>query len=88
MSPAERNYQIYDKEMLAVIEALREWRQYLIGAAAPVEVWSDHLNLTYFRKPQNLTRRQANWMSELADYDFTIHHLPGNLNSKPDALSR
>ena len=88
MSPAERNYQIYDKEMLAVREALLEWRQYLLSANSPTEVWSDHLNLTYYRKPQNLSKRQARWISDLADYDFTIHHLPGKLNNKADALSR
>jgi len=88
MSPAEQNYQIYDKEMLAVHEALQEWRQYLLSAVSPTEVWSDHLNLTYYRKPQNLSKRQARWISDLADYNFTIHHLPGKLNNKADALSR
>ena len=73
--------------MLAIIEALQEWRQYLLGASSPTEVWSDHLNLTYYQKPQNLSKRQANWISELADYDFTIHHLLGKLNNKADALS-
>ena len=57
MSPAEWNYQIYDKEMLAVWEALLEWRQYLLSALTPTEVWSDHLNLTYYWKPQNLSKR-------------------------------
>jgi hypothetical protein len=88
MNPAERNYQIYDQEMLAVIEAIREWRQYLLGSNVPFEVWTDHLNLTYYRKPQNLSKRQARWVSELGEYEFTIHYLPGKLNSKADALSR
>ncbi len=48
MSPAEWNYQIYDKEMLAVREALQEWQQYLLSASSLTEVWSDHLNLTYY----------------------------------------
>jgi len=85
MSPAEQNYQIYNKEMLAVHEALQEWRQYLLSAISPTEVWSDHLNLTYYRKPQNLSKRQARWISDLADYNFMIHHLPGKLNNKADA---
>ena len=59
MSPAEQNYQIYDKEMLVVGEALLEWRQYLLSALTPTEVWSDHLNLMYYQKPQNLSKRQA-----------------------------
>ncbi len=73
--------------MLAVREALQEWQQYLLSASSLTEVWSDHLNLTYYWKPQNLSKRQARWISELADYDLTIHHLPGKLNNKADALS-
>jgi len=87
MSPAEWNYQIYDKEMLAVREALQEWQQYLLSASSLTKVWSDHLNLTYYQKPQNLSKCQARWISELVDYDFTIHHLPGKLNNKADTLS-
>ena len=44
----ERNYKIYDKELLAIIRALEEYRHYLEGHPEPVEIWSDHLNLTYF----------------------------------------
>ena len=56
LTPAERNYGIYDKELLAVVQALEDWRQYLLGAKHPIEVWTDHANLTYFRKPQDLNR--------------------------------
>ena len=52
----ERNYEIYDKEMLAIIRALEEYRHYLEGHPEPVEIWSDHLNLTYFRQAQKLSR--------------------------------
>lgn len=45
----EQNYKIYDKEMLAIIRMLEEYRQYFEGHPHPVEIWSDHLNLTYFR---------------------------------------
>ena len=88
LSPAERNYEIYDKELLAIIICLDEWRQYILGAPDKFEVWSDHKNLEYFRKPQNINRRQARWVSILADYDFSLHHLPGSHNSAADALSR
>ena len=54
---AERNYEIYDKEMLAVMYAFYEWSHYLKGVSIPTEVLTDHQNLTYFRKPQNLNRR-------------------------------
>ena len=56
MSSAEQNYEIYDKELLAIIEALRKWRQYLMGAKQCFEVLTDHKNLEYFRTPQNLNQ--------------------------------
>ena len=51
MQPAKWNYEIYDKELLAIVEALTKWRQYLLDIAEPFEVWMDHENLKYFREP-------------------------------------
>jgi len=48
MQPAKRNYKIYDKELLTIIEALIKRRQYLLDAIEPFEVWTDHENLKYF----------------------------------------
>ena len=48
MQLAERNYKIYNKELLAIVEALIKWRQYLLDAMEPFEVWTDHENLKYF----------------------------------------
>ena len=48
----------------------------------------DHLNLQFFREPQNLNRRQAHWHTELSEYDFKMHHCPGSLNLVIDRLSR
>ncbi|THH03770.1 hypothetical protein EW145_g6019 [Phellinidium pouzarii] len=73
----ERNYEIYDKEMLAIVQALKEWRHYLLGAKQPFEVWTDHANLTYFRSPQKLNHQQARWQLELAEFDFTLVHKLG-----------
>ena len=58
-SPAEQNYDIYDRELLVVIQALKEWRHYLTGTKHPVTVIMDHKNLGYFKQPQNLSCRQA-----------------------------
>jgi len=55
-TPAERNYDIYDCKLLAVIHALEEWRQYLTGTKHPVTIITDHRNLTYFKSPQNLSQ--------------------------------
>ena len=54
MQPVERNYKIYDKELLVIIKALTKWRQYLLDAMEPFEIWMDHKNLKYFREPHKL----------------------------------
>ena len=54
MSPTERNYEIYDKELLAIVKALDKWRQYLLDAVEKFEVWTDHENLKYFKEPHKL----------------------------------
>ena len=48
LSPVERNYEIHNKEMLAVIRCLEDWRHYLEGTKKEFEIWTDHKNLQYF----------------------------------------
>jgi hypothetical protein len=48
LKPVERNYEIHDTEMLAIIQGLEEWRHYLEGVRHPVKIWTDHKNLEYF----------------------------------------
>ena len=88
LSPVERNYEIHDKELLAIIRALEEWRHLLEGAMHPFEVWTDHKNLEYFRTSRKLNRRQARWSLYLASFDYTLHHKAGRTMGKADALSR
>ncbi|QRW22878.1 Transposon Tf2-7 polyprotein [Rhizoctonia solani] len=88
LSPAECNYDIYDKELLAVIRALKEWRHLLEGSEIPVKVLTDHKNLEYFQTKRELNRRQARWMGFLADYNYRIVYRPGSQNKKADILSR
>jgi hypothetical protein len=88
LNPVERNYEIHDTEMLAIIRGLEEWRHYLEGVRHPVEIWTDHKNLEYFRVAQKLNRRQARWSLYLSCFNFTLHHKPGRSMGKPDALSR
>jgi hypothetical protein len=70
------------------MSALQQFCHYLMGAAQRFEIWTDHANLQYFKKAQKLNRRQARWYTELQEYDFTLHHIPGKANSKADILSR
>ena len=77
MQLAEQNYEIYDKELLAIVEALAKWRQYLLDTAELFEVWTDHKNLKYFREPHKSNRQQAQWYLKLQDYDFTLKYILG-----------
>ena len=88
MQPVERNYKIYNKELLAIVEALAKWRQYLLDAVETFEIWMDHKNLKYFWEPHKLNGRQARWYLKLQDYDFTLRYIPGKTNTKADILSR
>ena len=88
MVEAERNYEIYDKEMLAVIRALEDWRHYLEGLPDPFTIVTDHRNLEYWRTAQNLTRRQACWSLYLSRFDFRLTHKPGAAITQADPLSR
>ena len=88
MTPAERNYDIYDKELLAIVAAFKEWRAYLQGAKFQVTVYSDHKNLTGFMINKELTGRQVRWAQKLATFDFKIIHTKGSENKRADALSR
>ena len=88
LTPVQRNYDVHDKELLAIIRCLEEWRYLLEGARHPVEIWTDHRNLTYFREARDLNRRQARWALYLTRFDYTLEHRPGSSMGEPDALSR
>jgi transposase InsO family protein len=87
-SVAECNYEIYDKELLAIIRCFEEWRPELEGAASPIKVITDHRNLEYFTTTKLLNRRQARWSEFLSRFDFKIMYRPGKLGAKPDSLTR
>jgi hypothetical protein len=85
---AELNYDIHDKELLAVVTAFKQWRHYLEGTPECITVFSDHKNLVHFTKSTTLSRRQVRWSQTLSQYNFQIIHRPGALSGVPDALSR
>ncbi|KAH9268442.1 hypothetical protein BASA84_000229 [Batrachochytrium salamandrivorans] len=88
MVPAERNYEIYDKELLAIAVCLKEWRHFLQNSIKPFTILSDHKSLEYFMTTKQLTRRQARWAELLSEYDFRLSYRPGSHNGKADHLSR
>jgi len=64
-SPAKRNYDTYERELLAIGETLKQWRHYLEGANFKVLIRCDHKNLEYFQISKVLSRRQPRWSESL-----------------------
>jgi hypothetical protein len=87
-SPAECNYEIYDKELMAIVQTFKEWRPELQSVENPVKVLSDHKNLEYFTTTNLLNGRQARWSQFLSQFNFQIVYRPGQSGGKPDALTR
>ena len=88
LNEAKRNYEIHNKEMLAIIRCLKAWRHFLKGAKDQFEIWTDHKNLEYFMKAQKLNQRQARWSLYLSRFDFTLKHVAGKSMGKADSLSK
>ena len=88
LNQAERNYDVGNRELLAIKLALEEWRHWLEGAEQPFLVWTDHRNLEYIQSARRLTPRQSRWALFFGRFNFSISYRPGTKNTKPDALSR
>ena len=56
-NPTEINYDIYDKEMLAIVRSFHAWEILLNSCQKQITVWTDHKNLEYFNSTKSLTRR-------------------------------
>ena len=80
LTSADRNYDIYDLELLAIIKSLWHWCPLLAESPHKIKVFSDHMNLQYWRDLQKISRRVARKVLELADYDIKINHLKGSAN--------
>ena len=78
--PAEINYEIHDKELLAIVAAFWEFCAWLLGAAHPISVITDHNNLKYFMSSQVLNHQQARWVMFFSDFDFHLTWGPGITN--------
>ncbi|KAK3541980.1 hypothetical protein QTP86_009226 [Hemibagrus guttatus] len=88
LTAAERNYDVGNRELLAIKAALEEWRHWLEGARHPFQVLTDHRNLEYLQGAKRLNPRQARWALFFTRFVFTVTYRPGSKNGKADALSR
>lgn len=86
-SRAEERYDIHDKGLMAIVDALEHWRIYAEGCSE-LTIFTDHKNLTYFTTTKQLNRRQVRWSELLGQYKFRIAYTPGKDNGRADALSR
>ncbi|KAF8675264.1 hypothetical protein RHS04_06745 [Rhizoctonia solani] len=87
-SGAKANYNTHNKELLAIIKALEEWRIFLEAMDRPIQVFTDHQNLEYWMQARTFNQRHARWHIFLSDFNFKIHYCPGKQSGKPDTLSR
>ena len=85
---APRNYSATERELMAIVEATKQWRSYLHGSPYPVQLRSDHQPLVYLNSKAELGQRLGRWMEELSDFDFEITYVKGKDNAVADALSR
>jgi hypothetical protein len=87
MSDAERNYDVREQEFMALVRACLHWRHYLHGTQ-PFTLLTDHDSLKYHRTMPQLEGRLARWVEKMAEFDYTLKHIPGKDNIVADALSR
>ena len=83
---ADLNYPVHEKELLAIIRALKKWRVDLLGS--PFFIYTDHKTLENFNTQKDLSRRQARWMELMSQYNAKIIYVKGGDNTVADALSR
>jgi hypothetical protein len=87
MKPAEKNYPVHDKGLLAMRYALIKFRVYLLGEQT-FAVYTDHASLRTAMKMPHLSQHMARWLSFFAEYNFVVDFKPGKNNILADALSR
>ena len=85
--PTELNYEIYDKELLAIYAAFKQWQNYLEGASHVILILSDYKNLEYFETSKQLMQKQVRWSEYLSGFHYIIRYHAGRLGTKPDVLT-
>jgi hypothetical protein len=86
IGPRKQGWSVYSKEMLAIMEAIRLWRPYLMGRH--FQIWTDHKSLRFFLEQRVVTPKQQRWVSKLLGYDYEIMYRIGRTNSAAGGLSR
>lgn len=86
LGATKRAWSTYEKEMLAILEAVRNWRPYLLGRK--FRIITDHKSLRCLLEQRITTPEQQKWISKLLGFDYEIAYKPGKENNAADALPR
>ena len=87
-TPTEQNYDIYEREFLGVLKALKHFRPHIAATEIPVTILTNHANLMHWKAMRKVNRCIAWWFAKIQDYNLTIKHIPGKIHTAPDMLSR
>jgi hypothetical protein len=85
LNEAQKCYPVHEKELLAIIRALKKWRADLLSG--PIAVFIDHRTLENFNTQKDLSRRQACWQEFMSQFEMNIYFVKGEDNTIADALS-
>jgi hypothetical protein len=83
---AEKNYPVHEKELLAIIRALKKWRSDLLGTH--FYIYTDHRTLENFDSQKDLSCQQLRWQEFMLQYKMTVTYIRGEDNTVADTLSR
>ena len=85
LNSTEKNYPVHEKELLAIVKALKKWHTSLLGTH--FQIFTDHCTLEYFQSQKDMSHHQMHWSMYLADFDYEITYIQGGDNTAADALS-
>ena len=86
LSPAHQALSAYDKEMMAILFAVRKWHYFLVGKHFTIK--TDHQPLKYLMEQKVSTPSQRTWLAQLMSYDFDIVYKKGAENRVVNVFSR
>jgi hypothetical protein len=88
LSPAATNWTVHAQELFAVVQALRQWRHYLLGSKDPVVIETDHRSLEYIQTQPHIAPKEVRWIEYMQQYNFVMKYREGKTNLVADSLSR
>src|SRR6185437_8317078 len=86
LTPAERNYPIHERELLALVHSLKVWRHYLLDIEFVAK--TDHQSIIHLLTQPTISRRQAGWLERIQEHHVDIQYQKGARHIVADALSR